>query len=306
MLTAMSYFSVVFAKIQTETPPKNVGRCEDVGRQLECSADEVAMKGQNLSSRFATKILFSLAAGALILGLWVSAAHSQSDSNEAAVQRGRKQFQQACGFCHAQDATGARGPDLVRSPLVAHDKKGELIGEVIRSGRPDKGMPPLPATDQQIADIAAFLHARALEALQSSGVPSDYPAEKLLTGNVQAGKDFFEGAGGCKNCHSPTGDLAGIAGKYSSIELEARMLYPEGKRVSAVITLPSGEQIREPVVHYDDFVIAVRDDSGWYRSFSRRKAKVELQDPLEAHRKLLDKLTQADVHNLFAYVYSLK
>ena len=264
------------------------------------------MKGQNRSSRFATKILFSLAASTLILGLWVSAAHSQSDSNEAAVQRGRKQFQQACGFCHAQDATGARGPDLVRSPLVAHDKKGELIGEVIRSGRPDKGMPPLPATDQQIADIAAFLHARALEALQSSGVPSDYPAEKLLTGNVQAGKDFFEGAGGCKNCHSPTGDLADIARKYSSIELEARMLYPEGQRVSAVITLPSGEQIRGPVVHYDDFVIAVRDELGWYRSFSRRKAKVELQDPLEAHRKFLDKLTQADVHNLFAYVYSLK
>jgi len=60
------------------------------------------------------------------------------------------------------------------------------------------------------------------------------------------------------------------------------------------------------VVHYDDFVIAVRDDSGWYRSFSRGKVKVELHDPLEAHRKLLDKLTKADVHNLFTYVYSLK
>ena len=84
------------------------------------------------------------------------------------------------------------------------------------------------------------------------------------------------------------------------------MLYPEGKRQSAVITLPSGEQISGPVVHYDDFVIAVRDDSGWYRSFSRGKVKVELHDPLEAHRKLLDKLTKADVHNLFTYVYSLK
>ncbi len=264
------------------------------------------MQGQKRSSKHAKKISFSLAASTLALGLWASVAHSQSDPNEAAAQRGRKQFQQACGFCHAQDATGGRGPDLVRSPLVAHDKKGELIGEVIRNGRPDKGMPPLPATDEQIADIAAFLHARALEALRSSGVPSDYPVEKLLTGDTQEGKHFFEGAGGCKNCHSPTGDLANIARKYSSIELEARMLYPEGKRQSAVITLLSGEQIRGPVVHYDDFVIAVRDDSGWYRSFSRGKVKVELHDPLEAHRKLLDKLTQADVHNLFTYVYSLK
>src|SRR5215472_378261 len=102
----------------------------------------------------------------------------------AAVERGQKQFQQSCGFCHGSDATGARGPDLVRSALVAHDLKGELIGEVIRSGRPDKGMPALPMTGEQISDIAAFLHARSKEAVESSGVPSDYPIEKLLTGNA--------------------------------------------------------------------------------------------------------------------------
>lgn len=255
------------------------------------------------------KLWFAVITSALALGVWTSSAHSQSvqsEPNEVAVQRGRTQFQQACGFCHGADATGGRGPDLVRSPVVAHDKNGDLIGEVIRNGRPDKGMPPSPATEAQITDITAFLHARALEALRSSGVPSDYPAEKLLTGNAQEGKRFFEGAGGCKECHSATGDLAGIAKKYSSVELEAQMLYPQGKKRSAVITLASGEQIRGPVVHFDDFVIALRDESGWYRSFSRAKVKVELQDPLEAHRKLLDKLTQAEMHDLFAYVYSLK
>ena len=84
------------------------------------------------------------------------------------------------------------------------------------------------------------------------------------------------------------------------------MLYPRGKHTIAVVTLPSGEQIKGPVVHADDFVIALRDDSGWYRSFSRDRVKVELQDPLAAHRELLDKLTQADVHNVFAYLESLK
>ena len=164
----------------------------------------------------------------------------------------------------------------------------------------------MPATAEQIADIAAFLHARAHEAILSSGVPSDYPIEKLLTGNAEAGKAFFEGPGGCKNCHSATGDLAGVAKKYSSIEFEARMLYPGNQHKSAVVTLPSGDQVSGTVVHEDDFMIGVRDAAGWYRSFSREKVKVELQDPLEAHRKLLDKLTQKDVHNLFAYVYSLK
>src|SRR6266513_2671158 len=239
-------------------------------------------------------------------GLWNSAAWPQAVSQDPAVERGLKQFQQSCGFCHGPEATGARGPDLVRSPLVAHDVKGDKIGEVIRHGRPDKGMPAMPLTDQQVLDIAAYLHARALEALRSAGVPKAYPIEKLLTGNVEAGKTYFNGAGGCKNCHSPTGDLAAIAARYSPIDLEARMLYPHGKKIIAVVTLPSGAQIKGPVVHADDFVIALRDDSGWYRSFSRDRVKVELQDPLAAHRELLDKLTQGDVHNLFAYLESLK
>src|SRR2546428_14141311 len=103
-----------------------------------------------------------------LLGLWNSTARPQSVSQDPAVERGHKQFEQACGFCHGPEATGARGPDLVRSPLVAHDVKGDKLGEIIRLGRPDKGMPAMPLTDQQVLDIAAYLHARALEALRRS------------------------------------------------------------------------------------------------------------------------------------------
>ena len=230
----------------------------------------------------------------------------KSENSDPAIERGHKQFEQACGFCHGPDATGARGPDLVRSPLVAHDVKGELIGNVIHQGRPDKGMPAMPLTDEQVSDIAAFLHARSAEALRSNRVPRGYSAEKMLTGNADAGRVFFNGAGGCNQCHSPTGDLAKIAGKYSPIDLEAHMLYPEGRHTTAVVTLPSGEQIKGPLVHADDFVVSLNDASGWYRSFARDKVQVELQDALAAHRELLGKLTQADVHNLFAYLESLK
>ncbi len=241
-----------------------------------------------------------------LLALGSSRAWPQSETPDPAVERGRKSFEQSCGFCHGPDATGARGPDLVRSPLVAHDVKGDKIGEVIRRGRPDKGMPAMVLTDQQVLDIAAYLHARAAEALNSGDVPSKYPLEKLLTGNPEAGKTFFNGAGGCHSCHSPTGDLAAIGTKYSPVELQSRMLYPGGKHTTVVVTLPSGEQVKGPLAHADDFVIALRDASGWYRSFSRDQVKVELQDPLAAHRDLLGKLTQADVHNLFAYLASLK
>jgi cytochrome c oxidase cbb3-type subunit 3 len=90
------------------------------------------------------------------------------------------------------------------------------------------------------------------------------------------------------------------------MELEARMLYPGGKHRTAVVTLRSGEEVKGLVEHADDFVIAVRDENGWYRSFRRDSVKVELQDKLAAHRELLGKLTQADVHNLFAYLETLK
>jgi cytochrome c oxidase cbb3-type subunit III len=248
----------------------------------------------------------SLLVFVFLLATLDSTARQQAETPDPAVERGHKQFGQACGFCHGLDATGARGPDLVRSTLVAHDVKGDLIGDVIRHGRPDKGMPAMPMTDAQVSDIAAFLHARAAEALSSSGLPNVYPVEKLLAGNADAGKAFFNGPGGCNSCHSPTGDLAKVAQKYSPIELEAHMLYPGGRHTTVVVTLPSGEQIKGPVAHIDDFVVALHHASGWYRSFSRDQVKVELQDPLAAHRDLLGKLTQADVHNLFAYLETLK
>lgn len=261
------------------------------------------------SNRKLLGIAAVMAVGAALLA--ARTPSQQPDAKQAgaaAAERGKKFFIQSCGFCHGPDATGARGPDLVRSPLVAHDVNGNLLGDVIKNGRPDKGMPPIPATDEQIADVAAFLHARAKEALESSGVPSAYPVEKLLTGNLEKGKAFFEGAGGCKNCHSPTGDLAGVAKKYSSIELEAHMLYPDFKPPTATVTLANGEKISGVVSHIDDFSVSIRvgDKTGWNRAFARDAVKLELNDPATAHRELLPKLTQDDMHNLFAYINSLK
>jgi len=266
------------------------------------------MVGRGPAARRRTAEFAMVGVVVLLLGApQKSAARQQGEADvAAAAERGRREFVQSCGFCHGADASGARGPDLMRSPLVAHDVKGDQIGQVIRQGRPDKGMPAMPLSDAQILDIATFLHARAAEAARSSGVPKIYPVEKLLTGNAEAGKTFFDGAGGCTKCHSVTGDLAGVAGKHTPIELEARMLYPGGKHRTAVVTLASGEQVKGGVEHADDFVIAVRDEKGWYRSFRRDRVKVEIEDRLAEHRELLGKLTQKDVHNLFAYIETLK
>lgn len=261
------------------------------------------------SPRGAVAVSCSITVLLAIVGTPASSRIPQQNASGAApaIERGQKQFVESCGFCHGADATGARGPDLVRSPLVAHDVKGDQIGEVILHGRPDKGMPPQSLTEQQISDIAAYLHARAAESIKSSGVPSAYPIEKLLTGNLEAGKAYFNRAGRCNECHSPTGDLAGVARKYSSIELESRMLYPDDAPKKCVVTLANGEQVGGTVKHIDEFTIVMKDSSsGWYRTFSRDQVKVDVQDPLAAHRELMEKISPNDFHNLFAYIASLK
>jgi len=195
----------------------------------------------------------------LLIGTVLSFPQGPPAASPETVERGRLQFQQSCAFCHGPDATGGRGPDLIRAKLVADDVKGNLIGQLIRSGRPDKGMPPLPLNDDQIQSIAVFLHARLQESLDSARLPKSYAVSKLLTGNGKAGEAYFNGAGGCKSCHSPGGDLKGIAGKYPPLELEARMLYPEKVPTRTVtVSLPSGEEVKGTLVHLDDFSVAPR------------------------------------------------
>lgn len=233
----------------------------------------------------------------------------QPTEDTAAVARGRALFVSSCGFCHGADATGSRAPDLLRSAVVLHDDGGNLLGPTIRNGRPDKGMPSFATMkDDQIAAMVAFLHHQANQALHSRRAGAEYPLAKLLTGSAQAGKAYFNGAGGCSSCHSVTGDLANVAKKYSPIELQQHMVYPSSKVASttAVVTLKDGTEYRGKVAHQDEFTIALMCDDGWYRSFPVDNVKVTVTDPLEAHRELMRKYTDADIHNLFAYLESLK
>jgi cytochrome c oxidase cbb3-type subunit III len=243
----------------------------------------------------------------LIAALFAAAFCRAADHpSREAVDRGQKLFVQSCGFCHGNDATGSRAPDLVRSASVNHDENGNAIGPIIRNGRPDKGMPGFPLSDAQIGDIAAFLQSRVLAALNSNSVGGDYPLEKLLTGNAAAGKAFFEGTGGCTSCHSATGDLARIGGKYQPIALQSRILYPGGARSTVTVTPASGKQITGTLVMIDEFNVALRDDSGWYHSWPRREVQAKVNDPLDGHRKLLYVYTDTNIHDLFAYLEGLK
>lgn len=226
------------------------------------------------------------------------------------VRRGAAAFASNCAFCHGPTAKGAsNGPSLIDSSLVRHDNAGDLIGKVLHEGRPDKGMPSFSSFDvKQTADIVAFLHARILatDSRETAGPRAGYQLKSLLTGDASAGKAYFDGAGGCNKCHSATGDLAGVASRYPATTLQGKMLYPRGKAPSAIVRLRNGDVVRGAVSHIDPFYIAIIDKNGNYHSWNRSAVTVEVDDPLRGHLSLLGKYTNKDVHDLFAYLETLK
>lgn len=231
----------------------------------------------------------------------------QQQANAAASLAGKQQFQQNCGFCHGPDGRGASGPDLIRSSLVSHDVNGNLIGPVVRNGRPEKGMPAFQLPDAEIRQIADFLHAEAkVAASVSQTVPLEYPLEKLLVGNSDAGKAYFNGEGHCAGCHSPTGDLAHIATKYKPIDLQTRIAFPSGAVSTVTVTDSSGKTFTGTEVYADEFLISIRDHNGSIHSWNRSIVKIDIHDPLAAHEALLTKYTDKNIHDLFAYLETLK
>ncbi len=229
----------------------------------------------------------------------------------AAAARGEKLYAPNCAFCHGEKARGAEGPNLVRSVTVLHDEKGETIGPVILKGFPEKGMPPFPNfAEGQLYDIAQFLHLQ-VELVANRGL---YKRLNVVTGDAKAGETYFNGAGGCKGCHSVTGDLAHVGTKFQPEALQSRFVWPggggfgggRGSAQKVTVTLPSGQSVSGTVKQMDDFNLSIVDSAGSYRSWPREGLKFELEDKLVGHRQLLDKYTDQDMHNLTAYLVTLK
>jgi cytochrome c oxidase cbb3-type subunit 3 len=231
----------------------------------------------------------------------------------AAVERGQKLFAPTCGFCHAPDGTGKSGPDLVADALVIRDNGGDLIGRVIHEGRPGKGMPAFAdMTAGQISDISAFLHSQ----IRGAANRFAYSFQEVVTGNPQAGETYFNGGGKCNTCHSVTGDLAGIASKYQPPDLQARLVYPgpsypgmggpPPRPKTVTVTMSSGEKVSGTLVSQNPFTIGVRDQSGSVRTLAIDGAKIEIHDPLEYHKELIDTITDTEMHDLLAYLETLK
>ncbi|HEX3995765.1 MAG TPA: c-type cytochrome [Acetobacteraceae bacterium] len=230
----------------------------------------------------------------------------------AQIRAGEGRFTSECGFCHGRDATGGEtGPDLTRSELVAEDVRGDKIGPLLRKGRPDQGMPAFDISNADVGAIVAFVHDLKTKSEALGGGRQSVAASDLATGNAADGRSYFNAAGGCSGCHTPTGDLAGIATRYNGLALLQRMLYPTAgrptpARPNVTVTLASGETVAGPLASEDEFTVVVTDAAGTRKSYEKSAVKYKIDDPMSAHFDLLGKYTDADMHNVYAYLDTLK
>jgi cytochrome c oxidase cbb3-type subunit 3 len=239
--------------------------------------------------------------------------------DSAAADRGKKIWAGECITCHGTNARGTeKGPNLVRSVLVLRDRYGSEIGPFLHKGHPTQsGTPSANVSKVQVEDLSHFVHQRVYDTLRGSPI---FEVQNVLTGDPKAGEAYFNGEGKCNACHSPTGDLAGIGKRYDPPTLQQRFLFPRpggfggrgrgattAKPVTVSVTAPSSAAVSGVLVHLDDFNVSLRDSSGEYHSWKRFPGlKVVKNDPYAAHVELLDKYTDKNMHDIVAYLETLK
>ncbi len=232
-------------------------------------------------------------------------AGPEQKSENPEVAGGNSIFQQNCAFCHGRDTMGGEtGPDLTRSKLVIADVNGDKISEVVRNGRPEKKMPSFDFSTSEMTSLVAFIHSQAAGAAAKKGARKGVDVADLQTGNLEAGKQYF--AAKCANCHSATGDLKGIASRFEGLQLEEQMLYPREAKSKVTITLPSGEKVKGTVAYHDEWTIGIRDENEVYRSWKVSKVRIAIDPGLDGHVALFPQYSDADIHNLMAYLQTLK
>jgi cytochrome c oxidase cbb3-type subunit 3 len=261
-------------------------------------------------------------------------AQQRPPGDAVLIQRGQTLYTVNCRICHGPDLRGGDmgGVNLLRSTLVLNDQHGELILPVVHNGRANPGMPPMPPfpgiPDNDVKAIAEYIHSVAAT-MRGQGNPppgSEPVVLNVLVGDAAAGQRYF--AAHCSSCHSPTGDLQGIGARVSDpMALQgawvggssgggrggrgrgaAAAAAPNRREVTVAVTLPSGQNVEGALDRIDDFLVVLRQADGTTRSFRRDGdvPKVEITDPLAAHKQLLTVYTDKDIHDVTAYLVTLK
>jgi cytochrome c oxidase cbb3-type subunit 3 len=257
-------------------------------------------------------------------------AQQRPPGDPAVIARGKGLYEVTCALCHGADLRGGQlgGVNLLRSQVVLSDKAGEQILPIVRGARADKGMPPIPMEEADVKAVAEYIHSIvALSPRQGMPPPPGSPPElNVLVGDAAAGQAYFTAK--CSSCHSPSGDMQGIATRIPDPKALQNLWVsggtaggrggrgggrgaggnPNARVITVTVTPKAGEKVEGRLLRLDDFLVSLVEEDGTVRSFSRDGAipKVEVHNPLEPHIKLLAEYTDKDMHNVTAYLATLK
>jgi cytochrome c oxidase cbb3-type subunit 3 len=251
-------------------------------------------------------------------------AQQRQLADPAVIERGRSIYSVTCTACHGADLRGGQlgGPNLLRSQLVLNDQHGELIMPIVRGARAERGMPPIPLPDDDIVAVAEYIHSvAAAGAGQGAPPPTALPPPDIVVGDAQAGRAYF--AATCSKCHSVTGDLQGLAARIPDPKTLQNTWVSGGaaggrgrgggsgaarRPVTVSVALPSGETLQGRLLRIDHFLVTLEQEDGTIRSVRRNgdTPRIAIEDPAEAHRALLQLYTEKDMHDLTAYLVTLK
>ena len=250
-------------------------------------------------------------------------AQQRPPGDPALIARGNGLYGVHCRACHGVDLRGGDqgGPNLLRSDLVLNDQAGELIAPVVLNGQQGAGssMPPIRVTQDDARAIAEYLHSvTATMRGQGNPPPGPAPVLNVLVGDAAAGETYFKAK--CGTCHSAAGDLRGIGSRLADpTTLQNHWISAggglgrggrggRGRPIPVSVTSVPGQKVEGTLVRLDDFYVVVELADGTQRTFRRdgERPVVDVRDPLEPHRQLLPTYTDKDIHNVTAYLVTLK
>lgn len=239
-----------------------------------------------------------------------------------AVARGTTAYNSTCGYCHGDRAKGGNGGrELIRSEVALHDEDGKELGEYLK-GAVHQGKVKLDLDQPAVYDLAAYLHSRIIYTATTRGELS--PEAVLKAGDAKAGEAFFNGSGGCAKCHSVTGNLKGIGAKYDAVNLQDKVVNPRSggrggrgfggaaapdpNAVTHTVILPGGKTVKGIMLRLTDFDVTLRLDDGSTQTWTRENGipKVDRTDPLQAHVDLMLRLKDKEMHDVTAYLATIK
>jgi len=242
------------------------------------------------------------------------------------LARGKGLYGVNCSACHGADLRGGDqgGPNLLRSLTALSDQHGELISPIIHGARQDKGMPAFNLSDADSTAVAEYIHSVLALVGPKARPPGkvDITDKDVLVGDVAAGQNYFQT--NCGSCHSVTGDLKDLAARYRDPRALQNAWVAGGtvmrrgnapaagareKPSTVTVTFTNGEKLEGTLTRKDDFLRPLLLADGDRRSVSLENSdppKVEIHDPLDAHRKLARNLSNDDMHNVTAYLAAIK